>query len=331
MKNKKILVTLFIVVGTLGLLTTGVVFVTQNKISQFLPGQETLVQKRVDQDRVTTSESGSYNGIEKENITDSRLRGPSIPRPLPGTSDNALEVDERVYEKNGRYDLVTAEVDQYMQRTKEYLLSIDGRILSSNINTTERYQFGYMRSKVPVAKFEEASQRLTENIDKIVNQQVNAIDKTGQKVELENKLTKLEEEKLDLEIQLEEAETELEKKRLQLQIKRIENQIEQTKKMQDSLSERVDYATLTITVADSEAYFNPRTYRPSLIEQVKQAWDSMSNLLYLFGYVIIWFAVYSLLWLPLVLLVYFLSKKVTAKKKKSDKKKDKSDQNNSKK
>ncbi len=328
MKNKKLLVTLLIIVGVLGLLTTSVVFVTQKKISQFLPQEKTAVQKEIAQDELPAPQSGSFNKIQRGQITDSQLRGPSIPRPIPGSGDNALDVDDRVYEKNGHYGLVVTEVDQYMQRTKEYILSIEGRILSSNINTSERYQYGYMRAKVPVAKFEEASQRVTENIDKIVNQQVNAIDKTGQKVELENKLTKLEEEKLDLEIQLEEAETDLEKKRLQLQIKRIENQIEQTKTMQDSLSERIEYATLTITAADSKAYFNPGTYRPSLMEQIKQAWDSMSNLLYIFGYIIIWFGVYSLLWLPLVLLVYFLSKKVMAKNKKTDKKK-KPDQDNS--
>ncbi|MEA2057030.1 MAG: DUF4349 domain-containing protein [Patescibacteria group bacterium] len=327
MKNKKTLTTLVIIIGALGLITTGAVFVKRNKFSQFFAQHQPSIatKEAVKEKSALPSTSGSKklavgqaNEVASVDMQQRYLPNPGVPT-HPG---DALEVENRIYEKIASYDFIVNQVDQYFRSVKEYVLSIDGRVLNSYISSTERYQYGYMTTKVPVDKFEEATQRVADNTKKTINQQVNSLDKTGQSVQLEDALTRLEEQKLDLEIQLEEAETDLEKKRIQLQISRIENQIEQTKQSQENLSERVSYATLTVSAADSEAYYKPGTYQPTLKEQIDEAWTSFKGLLYLFAYVGIWFAVYSLLWLPLVLLVFFLAKK-RGKKGKINKKSNK--------
>ncbi len=227
----------------------------------------------------------------------------------PPSNNDALEVDDRVYQKTGYYQLVANDAAQYLQQLKEYILSIDGRVLSTNLNSNQRYQYGTLVAKVPVAKFEEATQRVTEGVDKVMSENVNAQDRTSQEVTLNNKLDSLEEEKLDKEIELEEATTTLAKKQIELDIKRLENQIQQVQTQQKTLSEKVDYSTLSVSVADSEAYFNPGSYKPSIKEQIRQAWESVSGILYIIVYVAIWFSVYSILWLPLIALVFLLKRK----------------------
>ena len=309
MKNKKPLFIILIIAGALGLVTTGAVMLTGSKFSQTLQksGLKTdrnVIQKEAgfDQPLSTTDYSA---GVSKEMGY--------IPPIYSG--DNALEVDERAYQKMGYYQLVVNNPSEYLQQMKEYILSIEGRVLSTNFNTGKRYQVGNLLAKVPVAKFEESTQRVTQNVDKVVSEQVNAQDRTGRKVSLEDQIESLQEQKLDKEIELEEATTDLERKRLELDIKRLDNQISQLQDQLENFAETVEYSTIYVTAADSEAYFNPDTYRPTLREQFEQAWESVSGLLYIFGYILVWMIVYSLVWLPLLLLLWLLTKKFGKKKK----------------
>jgi hypothetical protein len=90
--------------------------------------------------------------------------------------DYALDVEQRVYEKSSNHTVVVDNVAQYMQQTREYLVSLGGRIINSSSGTTEMYQenpflnnkynYGNIYAKVPVEKFEEAQNMITAGVKK---------------------------------------------------------------------------------------------------------------------------------------------------------------------
>ncbi len=309
MPKSQNLLKILLIVLVLGLLTTGLVFSRQNKFSNLVrKAKRNLIS---DENEAVESKARILPKTQELGLS-------RPPMPGPGSDQDALEIADRIYEQSAYYQLVVNDPNSYLNQVKEYLVSLDGRILTTNLQTTDRYQYGYITAKVPVSQFDQATQKVTENVDKLVSQSINAYDRTGWQQQLKNQKESLQEQKLDLEIQLEQAKTDLERKRLQLQITRIDKQLTQFDQQEKNLEEKVQYSTLNLSVANTERFFNPNSYQPSLMEQLKAAWESLGNVFYLALYVLIWLGVYSLVWLPLVLLFWFvkgrLSQKSAAKK-----------------
>ena len=229
--------------------------------------------------------------------------------PYPG-NDDALNINERVYEKYSSHSLVVKDVSDYMRQIKEYILSVEGRVLTSNLSSSGKYTSGYLQAKVPVAKFEESQTRITNDIKEIVAENINAQDRTGQLVNTQEKLKSLQDQKLELEIKLDEAKTDAEKRRLELQISRIETQIKNADKQVENVENKVEYANISIYAADDARYFNPSA-SPNLGSEFEQAWESISDIFFLVARLGIWVVVYGLLWLPLVLIFGWVVKKKT--------------------
>lgn len=233
----------------------------------------------------------------------------AIMPPYPQPIDDALTVDERVYLKTAAYGVVADNVASYMQAVTNYVLSVDGRVLQSSMNTTDKWATGYLYVKVPVEKFDEANQTVVTNADEVVSQAVNAQDQTGTVVNYQEQVQELEERKADLELQLEEAETEVEKKRIEQQIKQVETQIQQAQERLTTQQTEVAYGALTVQVADSDKYFNPTgTGDGDLSDTLSEAWDAVVEILLVGVRLLIWVGVFAILWLPLVLVIWLIAK-----------------------
>lgn len=219
--------------------------------------------------------------------------------------DDALDVNDRVYEKYSSHSLVVNNTSDYMRQIKEYILSVEGRILSSSMGTSDKFSYGYLQAKIPVTKFEESQSRITDNVKKVVAENLNAQDRTGQLVNTQDSLTYLQDQKAELEIQLDEAKTDADKKRLQLQITRLETQIKNAQNQVENTQDLVEYANISIQVSDNERYFNPNS-SPDLSSEFERAWESISDVFFLLIRLSIWVVVYGLLWLPVVVIVRWL-------------------------
>jgi len=240
-------------------------------------------------------------------IGESRRIMPPVP---PTGGGDALDVEDRIYEKSSYHSVVVNDVSDYMRQIKEYILSIDGRVLTSNISTTDKYHYAYITAKIPVEKFDEATGRVTEKVKKVVSENLNAQDRTGQMVSTTSQVEKLEEQILEKEIQLEEATTEAAKKRIELDITRLKRQLETAQKKVETVEAKVEYASIQVTASNSEKYYNPRMVsEPDLWEEVQAAWESVSRILVTVARLGIWVVVYGVVWLPAVLLVKWLKGK----------------------
>lgn len=220
----------------------------------------------------------------------------------PYFGGDALTVDQRQYETYASYSVVVKNVANYLNQLRDSYLAMEGRVLNLSINTTGKYQNGYLSAKVPVSSFDVATQQATAGIEKVVNQSQNTTDVTGIAVNLDEQIQQLETQRSQREVDLLEAKTDVEKKRIQLDINRLQNQIESLKKQKETQQTQVQYATITVSAASSEKVFNPST-RPDLWETLTLAFDSVVNNLYTVAQFFIWAAVYAIVLLPAIWLI----------------------------
>lgn len=249
-------------------------------------------------------------------INDSGLVGAEPPALLKGSGgmpdlvetmppyfgNDALTVSQRQYETYASYSVVVKDVANYLNQLRDSYLAMEGRVLNLSINTTGKYQNGYLSAKVPVSSFDVATQQATTGIEKVVNQSQNTTDVTGIAVNLDEQIQQLETQRSQREVDLLEAKTDVEKKRIQLDINRLQNQIESLKKQKETQQTQVQYATITVSAASSEKVFNPST-RPDLWETLTLAFDSVVNNLYTVAQFFIWAAVYAIVLLPAIWLI----------------------------
>ncbi|GIK84272.1 MAG: hypothetical protein BroJett025_08940 [Patescibacteria group bacterium] len=216
--------------------------------------------------------------------------------------DDVLYMEERSYEKSSYHSVVVSDVTKYMRGLKEYFSSINGVILSSSVNSSSKYESASLYVKVPVEKFDEATTRVTEDVKKVIDESLNASDITGQVVNTEETVTYLQEQKTLKEAQLKDAKTEAAKAKIQIEIDRLTRQIEAAQKAQESVTTRTKYASLSVTAASNEKYFNPGTTGDFEYE-LQRAWESLKSFLKVLGVFGIWVAVYSVVWAPVVWIV----------------------------
>lgn len=262
----------------------------------------------------------SFIGYDDSVVTDKVMALPEtgggrmIAEPMIGImppyygGDNALDVEERSYEKSSYHSVVVKDVSKYMRGMKEYFSSIDGVVLNSSMNAGDKYESASLYVKVPVEKFDEATGRVTEDVKKIIDESVNAHDITGQVVRTDDNLVSLKEQKALKEAQLVDAKTELEKARIKIDIERLERQITSAEKAQQNIETRTEYASMSLTAASSEKYYNPGVSGDFEYE-FQRAWESLKSFAKVLGVFGIWMVVYAIVWAPIVWIVNKVVKK----------------------
>jgi len=225
--------------------------------------------------------------------------------PVIGTGTDALDVEDRVYDKTASQGVVVSEPSVFSKQMKSYIESVGGKVISLNQNTYNGMEFVYMSTRVPSEKFDDVTSMVSTKAKKVVNQNINVTDVTGTKVILEEKLQSLDERKAKKATELSLARTDLERKRIQAEIDSIDAQLQIQKKRQDRFTQEVQYSTVVITAADSERYFNPQM-RGGMLDELRRAWHSLGGTSRVIATFFIWLGVYSVVMLPLILGVRWL-------------------------
>jgi hypothetical protein len=239
-------------------------------------------------------------------MIEDEMRGGFIPPYYGG--DDALDVEDRVYQRSSYHSVVVDDVAVYLRGVKEYILSIDGKVLNSDMSVSDKYESGSLYVKVPVEKFDEATGRIVENIDKVISENINSSDVTGQLVNINDNLQSLKDAKSLKEASIKDAKTEVEKRQYQIEIERLERQIVAAEKATDRVEQKVEYASVSVSAADSERYFNPGS-SSDMGYELERAWESLKRSIRVIAYFGVWVLVYSVIWLPVV----WVGKKVAGK------------------
>lgn len=219
----------------------------------------------------------------------------------PYYGDDALTVEDRVYLYSSSHDVIVRNVPEYLQQMRDYITSVEGKVLSYNTSSSEKFQSGYIYAQVPIDRFNEVNNRVGDGVKDVFREDITSQDVTGTVVNRDETVERLTE-------QLEARRAELaalevgtpEYSRVQSQIQSLERQLTQARDAQEAIDEKVQYASVSIGAADSKRYFDPR----GPVDPLTQFWDAVDSL----GdsarsllNLVIWVAVYSVLWLPIVL------------------------------
>jgi len=145
---------------------------------------------------------------------------------------------------------------------------------------------------------------------KVISENLSGQDVTDQFVDNEARLATLEKTKTIFEDMLVKAVRIEDILRVQQEIINLQSQIDSLKGQQNYLEQNAKLARITIYLSTDELalpYSPSETWRPAVI--FKQAARSLIANLRKIGSAIIWLTVYSLFWLPALILILFLKKR----------------------
>lgn len=295
---------------------------TENNLSMGMK-QTSFVGSAPPDQMIAPAGMGESMRIEQDlhaNVMDSGSPGfTSYPYPYIAPSD-ALGEDNRVYLKYANHSVVVNNVSEYVSQLRDYFLSIEGRILNTSINEMDRYQVVNMTIKVPVEKFDEASMKVSSGVKKVVNESISTQDITGEIVSQDEEVMRIQAEIDEKEADLAElTENTAEWRRIRTQLGNLEDQLERMSKSAANYKENVMYATLSVTAAENERYFRGAYgyygNRPDLAEIFDRAWWSAKGNIGNVLSALVWLAVYSIFWAPIVILIWWLKRRKSSTRK----------------
>lgn len=221
--------------------------------------------------------------------------------PPIGGGNDALYEKDRFYLQSAYYGVVVDNVETYLRGIREYALSNGGVVLNSSYDKSPDWESGSLYLKIPVTKFAETNQRVTDNVEKVMNESVSNSDITGQVVNNDEYLQQLRDELSILELRMSEAKTAVEKRQIQIDIDRVNRMIKSQEDRSAETIEETQFASVSITAASSEKFYNPE-FRGSLWEEFKEAVKSLKGFGKSFAYFMIWVVVYSVVWFPILVI-----------------------------
>lgn len=229
---------------------------------------------------------------------------------LEKRSDNS---SERMVIQNSNLSFLVKDVKEVGEKVVNYAKEKGGFMVSVSYNRPTQEPYGTVTVRVPSKSLDETLAYYRSLAIKVTNENLVGTDITDQYTDIDARLLTLERTKLRFEEIFNEATTIDEILRVQQQIMTLQGQIDSLKGQKDALLKDSEYAKLTIYLSTDELalpYTPDKTFRPAVT--FKLAFRSLQNTLRVFGEVAIWLGVYSVIWLP-VLLIYLYFKRRKSK------------------
>ncbi len=257
---------------------------------------------------VSPSYSGSGASPEFSNLTSTSFRPPIQDyAPQPNVS-NRLVIQE------SNLSLLVKDVTDVRNKIVGYAQTTGGYMVSSNVSNPQDAPTATVIVRVPSDKLEEALTFFHSLSIKVVSENLLGKDVTDQYVDIDTRIAQLEKTKARLEEILSQAKEISDITSLTQQILNYQNQIDSYKGQQDALTKNAQLAKLTIYLSTDEIalpYTPSETFRPSVI--FKLAVRSLVGLLRNLATFAIWLGVYSVVWVPVLLIVWYLRKRRSRK------------------
>lgn len=231
------------------------------------------------------------------------LSYPSQPAPAP-------EVKERLVVKESTLSLLVKNVIEAQKEISKKVQNVGGYLVQSNISHPEETEAisGWITVRVPQEKLEETLNYFRGLAVKVVSETISGQDVTDEYVDIEARLTTLLKTKTKFEEILAKAEKVQDILEVQRELINLQEQIDNLKGQQNYLEKSAQVSRVTIYLATDELalpYVPAESWRPQII--FKQAVRSLIGALRKLGTLIVWFGVYSVIWLP-ILVIYLIVK-----------------------
>jgi len=239
--------------------------------------------------------------------------------PIPNTSATPHpEVEERMKVKNASISLHVKDIKESVTAINTYVENIGGYVVTQRINTPQESSTGYMTVRVPSDKLEASLEYFGERAIRVVQEEITGRDITDKYVDTQAQLATLERTKAIFEGILDEAVEFDDILRANREILSTQSQIDYIKGRLQYMEKTSETSLINITMSTDElelGYAPADAWRPKVV--LKKAVRSLVSDVRGLGETAIWIGVYSVFWIPALIIVLVVKKVLKNRKSKS--------------
>lgn len=231
---------------------------------------------------------------------------------MPSQESTNVEVSSQDRKKIENYDLniAVSSVQESIQKLEIKTISLGGFVVNSSYTKPAEAENGYITIRIPVTKKTEFLNYVKENSVKVVSEYANGDDVTDSYKDINQRLTILEDNKARFEEIMKKAEKIEDILRVQSEIFNLQNQIDSLlgqKQYIDRTSSTIRYSINLSTDEYAFSYLPKDGWEPKAVfkEAVRHLVLNIRGL----ANRAIWALVYSVLWLPILVIAFVVYKK----------------------
>jgi hypothetical protein len=232
--------------------------------------------------------------------------GVSNYNPAPPTTD----VKNRMVVQNSYLSLVVKNVSEALQNIKSYTSSIGGYMVNSDISNPEENSSGSITLRIPSEKLDEILVKFKGFAVKVASERMNGTDVTDQYVDNQARLDILNSNMSRFKDIMGQAKEVSDILKIQEEIFNLQNQIDSIKGQNKYMEQTSKMSLVTIYLSTDEytlPYAPSEPWRPEVI--FKTAVRSLIGNIRGILEKIIWIIVYSVFWLPILLVILYIRKR----------------------
>lgn len=232
-----------------------------------------------------------------------------VPYPV-SESAPAPDVQNRMVVQTSFLSFLVKNVGETIKTIKVHTESSGGYMVESNLSNPQDTASGQITIRLPSVELDETLSYFRTLAVKVISEQLTGRDVTDEYVDIDTKLKTLLANKSRFEEIMAKAEKIEDILRIQQQVFSLQDQIDSLKGRQNYLSQTAKMAKITIYLSTDEfalPYAPTDMWRPEVI--FKTAVRSLIKSLRTVAGLLIWLVVYSVIWLPILLIFIYIKRK----------------------
>lgn len=225
----------------------------------------------------------------------------------------APDAKNRLIIQNSYLSLLVKNVRDTQKQILETTENLGGYMVNTDLQNPQDAATGNVIVRIPSSKLQQALESFRGLAVKVVSENLQGEDVTDQYVDNDARLVTLVKTKTKFEDIMDKAVNVQDILTVQREIINLQSQIDAVKGQQNYLEKNAQMAKLTIYLSTDEfslPYAPTESWRPEVI--FKQATRSIIANFRKVGTLFIWIIVYSIIWLPIFIIIIFLKKKNSA-------------------
>lgn len=231
--------------------------------------------------------------------------------PLQQEAPPATDINTRLVISDSYLSLLVDNVVDVQKKIIAAAEKAGGYMVESNLNNPQDAATATVVVRVPSVKLQDSLVEIRGLAVKVITENLSGQDVTDEFVDNQARLDTLNKTKAKFDEILSKATDIQDILEVQRELINLQSQIDSIKGQQQYLEKNAEMAKLTIYLSTDELalpYAPTETWRPQVI--LKQAIRSVLSNVRKVGTAFIWLAVYSIIWVPLLVLGIFLKKKL---------------------
>lgn len=220
------------------------------------------------------------------------------------------EREKRLVVEESSMSLVVLKVQETAEQIIDRAKQVGGFMVSSSLTHPEEAPFATVVIRVPAERFRETLAYFRTLAAKVSSEKILGTDVTDEYVDIEARLATLERTKAKFELIMDQATTVDQTLKVQREIINLQDQIDALKGRSKYLEQTARVAKITVYLSSDELalpYAPAKPFRPQII--FKLAVRSLILTLRGVATRLIWIAVYSVIWLPILLIILFVRRR----------------------